>query len=198
MALPTFTRRERKARKEQLPKGAYVVKIMNAKEDTVFNRQCISILFDIAEGEYAGFYQKQYEDAKKNGEDAVWPYDARLNVTIPNETSEQWVWDRYNEFFTAIEDSNDTYTFSSDLTKLKGKIFGGKFRNRHKNGYDNTQLQWTCSANDVRSGEALKYMPRDWTDGSEAPARRSDNSNDPLDGFVNVSKKSDEIEIPFD
>lgn len=197
MSLPTFTRRERKARKEQLPKGAYVVKIMNAKEDTVFNRQCISILFDIAEGEYAGFYQKQYTEAKKNGEDAVWPYDARLNVTIPSDTSEQWIWDRYNEFFTAVEDSNDNYTFSSDLTKLKGKIFGGKFRNRHKNGYDNTQLQWTCSANDVRSGEALKYMPRDWTDGSEAPAKRT-SKDDPLDGFVNLPEKSDEIEIPFD
>lgn len=198
MSLPTFTRRERKARREQLPKGAYVVKILNAKEDkTNFGDKIISILFDIAEGDHAGFYQTQYTEAKKNDENAVWPYDARFSVRIPSDNAEQWIWDRYNEFFTSIEDSNDNYTFSSDLGKLKGKIFGGKFRNKHKNGYDNTQLWWTCSAEDVRSGDALKYMPRDWSDGSEAPAKRT-NRSDALDGFVNLPTNSDEVEIPFD
>lgn len=194
MSLPKFTRKTHKPARERLPKDAYVVKIVNAKEDDVFGRKCIVILFDIAEGDYAGFYQKQYDEAKKNGEDASWAYDARFNITIPDEKSEQWVWDRYNEFFTAIEDSNKDYTFSEDMKKLKGKVFGGKFINYHKNGYDNTRLRWTCAADDVRSGEALKYMPRDYTDGSAAPARKSD----PLDGFVNAPKSSDDDEVPFD
>ena len=195
MALPKFTRKERKTVWNQLPKDAYVVKIMNAKEDDVWGKKCVSILFDIAEGDYAGFYQKQYNEAKKNGEDAVWPYDERLNVTIPDEKSEQWLWDRYNEFFTAVEDSNESYFFSEDLSKLKGKTFGGKFRNQHKNGYDHTKLHWTCSAADVRSGNAAKYMPKDVTDGSETPAKKTDST---LDGFVNVPKTVDEDEIPFD
>ena len=194
MALPKFTRKEHKPARERLPKDAYVVKILNAKEDEVFGRNSIVTLFDIAEGEYAGFYQKQYDELKKSGEDAVWPYDARLNITIPDEKSEQWVWDRYNEFFTAIEDSNDDYTFSSDMKKLKGKLFGGKFINYHKNGYDNTRIRWTCSADSVRSGEAAKYMPKDYDDGSGTARKKSD----PLDGFVNVPKKSDADEIPFD
>ena len=195
MALPKYTRRTHKPARERLPKDAYVVVIKDARvQKWPSGSEYIEIAFDIAEGDYAGFYTKQFNDSKNGSENAIWPYDARFTVDIPNEKSEQWVWTRYDEFFTAIEDSNDGYVFASDLKNLKGKLVGGKFRNEHKKGYDNVKLKWTCSADSVRSGEAARYMPKDYDDGSGTARKKSD----PLDGFVNVPKKSDADEIPFD
>ena len=49
---------------EQLPKGAYVIKLMNVKEEANKNSSGthLAIAFDIAEGEYQGFYKKAFEN----------------------------------------------------------------------------------------------------------------------------------------
>ena len=56
--LPRYDKNARRKSFEQLPKGAYVVKILNAVEEQSKNGigSHIKISFDIAEGEYAGFY----------------------------------------------------------------------------------------------------------------------------------------------
>jgi hypothetical protein len=198
MALPKYTRRERKPAREQLPKDAYVVKIQNARlQKWDDGAEYLEIAYDVSEGKYAGFYMKQLNEAKKNGEDAVWPYDARFNLNIPNDKSKDWEWNKYNEFFTQLEDSNDGYVFSGDPKDLKGKIFGGKMRIKQstKNGhtYNNTQLLWTCTVEDVRSGNAAKNLPNDKlvNGGGSAPSQTA------LDGFVNVPTDS-ETEVPWD
>jgi hypothetical protein len=66
MALPTYDKSKRRTSFEQLPKGAYVIKIMGAKEDTWPSGDgVIKIAFDIAEGEYKGFYQNQFDKNTK-------------------------------------------------------------------------------------------------------------------------------------
>ena len=199
MSLPKYTRRERKPARPQLPKDAYVVEIQNARlRNRDDGSEYIEIAFDISEGAYAGFYMTQFNDAKKNGEDAVWPYDARFNLNVPNDKSKNWEWNMYNEFFTQLEDSNNGYIFSGNPASLKGKIFGGKFRIKQtkKNGhvYNNTQLWWTCDVEEVRSGKARENLPADKLvapDPSPAPAPTT------VDGFVNVASGSD-VEIPWD
>lgn len=202
MALPRYTRRERKPAREHLPKGAYVVKIVEAKiREWPSKDQYIEIAYDIAEGDYAGFYNKQYQEAKQSGENAVWPYDARFNLNIPTDKSKDWEWNRYNEFFTQLEDSNEGFIFDgSNLAALRKKLIGGKFRikqSKGKNGtvYNNTQLWWTCNVEEVRSGKAAENLPKDSLVSDSGTGSTRTDSKD-IDGFVNLPEGDDD-EVPF-
>ena len=79
--LPTYDKTKRKKNFEALPKGAYVIKIMNAVEKPTKNNNgtFLEISFDIAEGEYAGYYEKQYK--ANTNEDKKWSYDAVYGTT---------------------------------------------------------------------------------------------------------------------
>ena len=47
----------------KLPAGGYVIKIISAEGGQYSDgNEFLEIKFDIAEGEYRGFYQKQYEN----------------------------------------------------------------------------------------------------------------------------------------
>ena len=69
MSLPTYNKSKRKSNTfEQLPKGAYVIKIMGAKEDTwPSGDKVVRIAFDIAEGKYMGFYQVRHRRGQVHG-----------------------------------------------------------------------------------------------------------------------------------
>ena len=88
MALPTYDKSKRKSNNfEQLPKNAYVIKIKGAKEDTwPSGDKVVRIAFDISEGEYAGFYQKQFD--RNTNEDKQWPFDAVFNLNVPADNSQ--------------------------------------------------------------------------------------------------------------
>ncbi len=197
MALPKYDKSKRKTTFEQLPKGAYVVKIMGAKEEPNKNGSGshLSIAFDIAEGPHKGFYQAQFD--RNTNEDKKWPYDAIYYLGVPADGAKQFVWDNWNTFFADLEDSNSGFMFAGDLKTLKGKVFGGKFaieQSQSDKGdiYDHTRLKWTCVAEDVRQGKAGK-MPNDKLI-SSAPAATAKPSE--LDGFVNLPDGADE-ELPF-
>lgn len=191
MALPTYDKTKRRQSFQQLPKGAYVIKIKGAKEEPNKNSSGshLTIAFDIAEGEFAGFYARQFEN--NTNEDKKWPMDAMYYITIPSDDAKQYVWTNWNTFFADLEDSNNGFVFSGDLKALKGKLIGGKFHieQREYNGniYEHTRLKWTCVADDVRNGNAGQ-MPKDSLVNSKpAPS---------LDGFVEIPDGSDE-ECPF-
>lgn len=191
MALPAYDKAKRKKTFEQLPKGAYVIKIKDAKEEQNRNGtgSHLSIAFDIAEGEYKDIYQRRYEgDANP---DKRWPLDAIYYLNVPNDNSQQYIWDNWNTFFADLEDSNNGFVFSGDVKKLKNKLLGGKFAieqtEYNGNVYDHTRLRWTCVADDVRNGKAGK-MPNDKLISKQAAA--------PSDGFMDVPLGSAD-EIPF-
>ena len=165
MTLPKYDKSKRRKGFEQLPKGAYVIKILNVKEEPrryEEGRQ-LTISFDIAEGEYKDFYAGQYR--ANSNEDKTWPYDAVYNLKIPNDNDKEYIWSDWNSFFSDLEDSNNRFVFDSvHVDDLKGKVIGGKFHiwQQEKNGniYDHTKLRWTCVADDVRNGTAGQ-MPKD-------------------------------------
>lgn len=197
MALPTYDKSKRKKAFEQLPKGAYVVKILGAKEEPNRNGNGshITIAFDIAEGEYAGFYQNIFDN--NTNEDKKWPYDAIYYLTVPYDGAKSYIWDNWNTFFADLEDSNSGFVFSGDVKPLKGKLIGGKFhieqtQDDKNNVYDHTRLRWTCVAEDVRKGKAGK-MPKDkLITGSAGGA----SGGETIDGFVNLPESGEE-ELPF-
>ena len=164
MALPTYDKSKRRQSFQQLPKGAYVIQIKQAKE--VQNKSGggshLAIVFDIAEGEYKDFYLKQYQS--NTNEDKKWPNDAIFRMTIPNSGSQDYTWTSWNSFFADLEDSNNGFVFAGDVSSLKGKLIGGKFHIEQTeyrgNIYDHTRLRWTCIADAVRNGKAGQ-MPKD-------------------------------------
>lgn len=180
---------------EQLPKGAYVCKILNVREQA--NKKSGSrfdIMFDVAEGEYKDFFSKQYQLRKKNDEDAKYPNDGIYRLNIPEDNSEQWLKDNFKTFTTALEESNTGYHWDWDENKWKGKLFGGLFHIEQKeykgNIYDHTVLKWIRPAADIRKH---KYgnLPKDkLLDAASTP-----NAMD--DGFVNVPEGNAD-EIPFE
>ena len=198
MALPTYNKSKRKSNTfEQLPKDAYVIKIMGAKEDTwPSGDKVVRIAFDIAEGKYMGFYQAMFD--RNTNEDRQWPYDAVFNLNVPNDNSQPYVWDNWNTFFADLEDSNSGFIFDGDLKKLKGKVIGGKFHIEQtaKNGnvYDHTKMKWSCVADDVRNGKAGR-LPNDKLIGTGRTASKTSSASE-MDGFLSIPEGAEE-ELPF-
>ena len=198
MSLPTYNKSKRKSNTfEQLPKGAYVIKIMGAKEDTwPSGDKVVRIAFDIAEGKYMGFYQAQFD--RNANEDRQWPYDAVFNLNVPNDNSQPYVWDNWNTFFADLEDSNSGFIFDGDLKKLKGKVIGGKFHIEQtaKNGnvYDHTKMKWSCVADDVRNGKAGR-LPNDKLIGTGRTTSKTSSASE-MDGFLSIPEGCEE-ELPF-
>lgn len=181
---------------ELLPKGAYVLKIKKATEvkNKNGNGSHIEIGFDVAEGEYKDFYKKQF-DASTN-EDKKWPADARFNINVPDDNSEEWQVQNWDTFWTNVEDSNDGYVFDGDGDKLKGKLFGGLFHNKQSeyNGeiYDHIVLKWTRPIQDIRENKYGR-LPKDQLIETIKAASSSKSSDD---AFMNIPESSDE-DIPF-
>lgn len=202
--LPTYNKAKRKQNFEQLPKGAYVVKIIGVKEDKwPSGDKCLKIAYDIAEGPYNGYYNNLFEQRKRNNENAQWPIDGVFTLNVPEDNSDERTWTNWNTFFADLEDSNNGFVFDGDPKKLKGKIIGGKFRIKqsrakrpNKNGeytiFNNTEMLYTCVAEDVRHGKAGR-LPNDKLI-STAPAATSGNSG--VDGFLNIPEGAEE-ELPF-
>ena len=195
MALPTYDKSKRKQTLQLLPKDAYVVVIKNAKE--VANKKKagshLEIAFDIAEGEYKGFYMDQFN--KNTSEDKKYPRDAYYYLNIPDDSSQPYVWDNWNTFFADLEDSNNGFVFSGDVKTLKDKVIGGKFHieqtEYNGNIYDHTRLRFTCVADAVRSGKYGK-LPNDKLISSGIANVQP---GDPT-GFMDIPEGSEE-EVPW-
>jgi len=196
MALPTYDKTKRKKSFQQLPKGAYVVKIKNAREDTWPSGDgCLRIAFDIAEGEYKDFYQRMF-DSNPN-EDKKWPMDAVFTLNIPADGSTQYTWDNWNTFFADLEDSNGGFAFGGDIKTLKGKVIGGLFHIRQSTGkdgtvYDHTEMKWTRPADDVRAGKYGKLPNDKLISGKGSGSAPTEGS----DGFMEIPDGDGE-DFPF-
>ena len=196
MALPTYNKANRRVTFEQLPKAAYVVKILGAKKENGNYGPQVSITFDIAEGKYAGFYQAQFD--RNSNEDKKWPYDAVFYLNIPNDSSPEYVWRNWNTFFADLEDSNSGFVFDGDLKKLKGKLIGGKFHIKQTKGnngtiYDHTRMKFSCVAEDVRQGKAGRLPNDKPIEGAPAATTGSASA---IDGFLSIPEGAED-ELPF-
>lgn len=187
--VPAYNKNNRRQSFDQLPKGAYVCKIMHLEEATSKKgNPMIKIYFDIAEGDNKDFYKKQYEaDAR---EDKVWSYDATYYLNIPTEGCLPFITEQWDTFWANIEDSNNGFVFDGDEKKAEGKTFGGVFRieqTEADNGniYDHTRLAWTKVAQDIRDGKIGK-APKDKLVGTEGSA----------DDFMNVPETTAE-DLPW-
>lgn len=198
MALPTYDKTKRRKSYEQLPKDAYVCRIIGAKEKQTKDGKgtYLEIGFDIAEGKYAGFYDRQYQ--AMDADNKRWPNDGLFRLNVPAEGCQEYVVTNWNTFFADLEDSNNGYVFNGDPRGLKGKLIGGKFHIEQSeyngNVYDHTRFRYSCVADDVRNGNAGK-LPNDKLvspKGRPDPAHAAAGSDD----FMMIPDGAEE-ELPF-
>lgn len=146
--------------KVQLPVGGYILKIIGAKEVEYSGQngpfKKLEIGFDIAEGEYKGYYQQDYDNQTQ--EDKHWKGVLRVYSPTGDGTEQDEYRQRILKGITnAIEDSNSGYHWDWDEKQWKGKMVGGLFR--REEWQMNGREGWTTkcfkflSVDDVKEGK---------------------------------------------
>lgn len=126
----------------KLPKGAYICKIISAKEDQNEYGNRLVIAFDISEGEYAGFYQEKFNATQS--EDKKWSGVVRINIPIEDGSeNDSWRIKAFNTALVAVEDSNPGYSWNWDEKSLKGKAIGVIFNEKQFRGRDGSVITFT-------------------------------------------------------
>lgn len=186
----------------QLPKGLYVciVKQANVVVDRN-NREQLVLLFDIAEGEQKGFYQKQFDSRKRSNSDAKW---SGVYKQFTHDKDNQVANPFFKGVICSIEKSNNGYRWDWNEKSLVGKRFGGIFgREQFLTGAGEKRMATRLIQ--IRSVDGLKdaEVPEDkLLPEGPAPTASTPAVTDPAhplggdDGFVNIPDGIDE-ELPF-
>lgn len=148
--------------RQKLPLGAYVCKVKQCKVvDNDFGSQ-LAILFDISEGEYAGYFQKDY--AGNTAQDKKWR--GLLRVWLPKDDgseNDEMTKRSFKGMTTSFEKSNPGYQWDWNENSLVGKTVGILFRNEEweyngKSGWAVRPFR-AISADTVRNDEYT--LPKD-------------------------------------
>lgn len=171
-----------------LPKGGYTCKLLNAQVKTGKKGDYLQIAYDIAEGEYEGYFKKLF-DAKKD-ENKKWSTYFFLNIPKDNGSEKDgWTKRNFKTFTNALEDSNEGYHFDWDEAKFKDKLIGGLFHYEEYQRSDGkigmaTKMKKVCPVATIRSGNFK--LPED---------NLLTTTNAPTD-FMNIPDNIEE-DIPF-
>lgn len=130
---------------EMLPVGGYVLRIMSAKETEASGYQMVEIVYDVAEGEYKGYYF-----SKKD-----WMHTMNVFTTDKDGNPQGG----FRTFLDFLEKDNPKFKMEKlkDASQLEGLIFGGCIQKSHytnQKGEDKYSLKVLkrVSADDIRKG----------------------------------------------
>ena len=180
----------------KLPKGAYVCKVLGVKATEAVDGRSgfIQIQFDIAEGEYKGFFKKQYDENTREDK----KYKGKATIYLPKDDgSEQdgWTKTAFARWTNAFEESNNGYSWDWDEKKWKDKLIGIVFgeTGTNINGKDIVYVEahYPVATSKVAeiSPDSIKFKKKKgYGEGSTQAAGN--------DGFMNVPDTDDE-EFPF-
>ena len=118
---------------ERLKLGGHICKVLEVKTESFTSPkdgktyEQLIIKFDIeSPDEQAGFYANKFsEDASKDALNAKWKGFHR--ISIPTDSSEEFIKSRFKAFTTSVEESNPGYKWNWEENTLIGKVFGGVF-----------------------------------------------------------------------
>jgi hypothetical protein len=141
-----------------LPADGYVCEILKAEETkSRAGKDMIKFIFDISEGDFAGYFKDMYDNWKASSDDpksVKWPFTGTKWILLLN--NEGQTNRDFKSFCTALEDSgtdvwkNDTF----DATALKGAKLGIIFR-REEQEY-NGATSWRTVPWGFRSVKAIE------------------------------------------
>lgn len=142
-------------KQERLPAGGYAIKILNAEEENTQYGRKLRLDFDIAEGDFRGFFQQNYSDQV---EPKKWKGSIRLSCPEdPTDENDRKAAARFKGTMTDIEEANPGFHWDWDETKLKGKVIGAMFRNKEydfdgRHGFF-TECCWLTRLDIIRDGK---------------------------------------------
>lgn len=184
----------------KLSAGGYVCKVIGVKytKGEEGKSDFIEIQFEIAEGEYKGFFQKQYE--ANTNEDKK--YKGRTKIYIPTDDGSEkdgWTKKTFAGWTNAFEESNEGYLWDWDEKKWKNKLIGIVFGETGTviSGRDvvYTEARFAVSAEKIRSGNypAAKFKAKNGYPSEGGSASSGSDNN----GFLNIPEGAVE-DLPFD
>lgn len=180
----------------QLPAGLYIciVKQVNIRQDAG-GREQVVLLFDIAEGEQKGFYQRQFDSRRQQDSNAKWSGVYRQHThDRDGQSANPW----FKGMICSIEKSNNGYRWDWNEKGLVGKRFGGIFGREEFLASDG-EKKMSTKLLQIRSIDGLKTatVPEDklLPEGPATPETAK--TPDPgMDGFMSIPDGIDE-ELPF-
>lgn len=178
-----------------LPAGCYVCVVKQVSvTQSQKGREQIAVLFDIAEGEQRGFYQKQFDIAKRQNPNAKWK---GVHKQIMDGSSLPF----FKGLITSIEKSNNfqfPWGKEGNEKTLAGKQFGAVMGREQFLTEDNKKA-FATKIFQVRSVDGLKdaKVPEDkLLDETAAAAQKPQYGPADADGFMDIPDGIDE-ELPF-
>lgn len=134
-----------------LPLGGHILNIIGAKVENRKGVDYLVLAFDISEnGEWVGFYKKNFEEKKAKNADAKWGCTMWLSLA---EDRAKYL----KGAITAIEESNSGFKATDDEKLLIGKKVGGvfgreQFRGSKGNLLWSVKLRWLRSVSAIQAG----------------------------------------------
>ena len=164
---------------EKLPAGGYICRIMKAwVETTMSGAEMFALAVEISEGEYAGFFGKQFNSRKDSNPKAKWPCVFKtFTLTTDGQT---------NPFFKGmlkcIEDSNAGYSWNWQEASLQNKMIGMIFQEQEFEAPDGSiktaiRPAFPRSTQRIRNGVDVPEIKRL----NKAPANTRNASNNTSD-----------------
>lgn len=178
--------------RKKLPIGAYVCKVKQVRiQDNSFGSQ-LAMLFDISEGEYTGFFKKDFDS--NTAQDKKWR--GVLRVWLPKDDgtdNDEMTKRTFKGMTTSFEKSNSGYQWDWNENSLVGKTVGILFRNEEwdyngKHGWAVRPFR-AISADTVRNNEFI--IPKDKPLNNNQSAAPS--YPNPNNGYTEVEDE----ELPF-
>lgn len=156
-AFKDYDKVEAYTERQTLPAGGYVLRILHVKYEAGNSGKSDQIIlsFDINEGEYLGFFDRNY--AAQTQEDKKWKGTYRIWVPADDGSEkDNWTKRRFKTIINAFEDSNPGYSWNWDEQTLKGKLIGGIFNRKEydfngRNGFF-TQCYSLTDVDTIRNG----------------------------------------------
>jgi len=179
---------------QRLPVGAYVCKILGIKLEPgkEGNSDMLLVQFDIDEGEYAGFFKKQYEENTNDNK----KFKGRTTVYLPKDDGSEkdgWTKTAFAKWTNALEESNEGYHWDWNEATWKNKkiglVFGETGTRIEGKDVVYTDCRFPVSVETVRSGKAPEAKFKAKGDYGKAEEDRATDFTNIPDGL--------EEELPF-
>lgn len=139
--------------------GGHICKILAARTElTRSGKECLVVMFDIAEGESKDFYSEQHSKKAETNPDAKWQ-------GVYRQSTEGNSLKFFKGMITAIENSNSGYKFDWNEDTLRGKLFGGVFGEEEYQAQDgsikkSTKCRFIRSVDQIRAGVEVPEIKR--------------------------------------
>ena len=142
----------------QLPADGYICKIIDAKIETSKNGNLMIVaLVDINEGEFAGYFQTQYDRFKNSSSETYWSNNATYRKVIFDKNDK--VDGHCTHFLKRLMQSNPGFNIDYgefDAATLKGKICGFVFGEEEYTGKKDGILKKRAVVRDAYSADEIR------------------------------------------